>query len=303
MGGAHSRELELAQQQVSKLTTQLNAVNSKLRTGHNNLAAVAVHEAELKATKEALTTTELELQASSSQLQSMRAQVQETRTLEREVIDAKEEARLAKIAAREQKGSLSTVVAELTASKKELERVFGELKFAQQEGLALAGIRDDLSEAQRELAQQQKEAAEMSAQLLADASAEALRATGGDTAAHPVYGELLCDLGHKRLYKGDPATLWVGTTLWEKQRAFRQERAKLIAASKERSKVYGWPGSIAVIDGGGGGGGGGPSAGVGVGMLIDGQHRLGAAHLLSQKGALPPGLESMVVEVRNRRAA
>ena len=48
----------------------------------------------------------------------------------------------------------------------------------------------------------------------------------------PVFGELLGDFGHKRLYRASPLTLWTGTVLWDSQRAFRQERAADIADSR-----------------------------------------------------------------------
>ena len=82
-------------------------------------------------------------------------------------------------------------------------------------------------------------------------------------------------------------TLWAGTVMWERQRAFRQERAALIASAKAKSPLSGWPGSISIVETE-------PCTtdstdelvdrdGVStIGMLIDGQHRLGAAHLLSQ---------------------
>ena len=90
-------------------------------------------------------------------------------------------------------------------------------------------------------------AAEASVRLVAEASAALNDASGADLAGnHPVFGELLHDFGHKRIYLGSPTTLWAGTLLWERQRAFRQERASLIAQAKARSHERGWPGSISI---------------------------------------------------------
>ena len=142
-----------------------------------------------------------------------------------------------------------------------------------------------------------------SAELVAEANA-AIIADASDS--HPVFGQLLADFGHKRLYRGAPNTLWAGTLLWERQRAFRQERANVIATAKAKSRASGWPGAIVVVESGHSNGSAsmdsadecdvGSAAGP-IGMLIDGQHRLGAAHLLSQRGKLDGALATMLVEV------
>ena len=75
---------------------------------------------------------------------------------------------------------------------------------------------------------------------VSDASA-ALIDAANEPHAHPVFGQLLHDFGHKRLYLGSPTTLWAGTLLWERQRAFRKERATLIAQAKGNSSARGWP--------------------------------------------------------------
>ena len=134
---------------------------------------------------------------------------------------------------------------------------------------------------------------------------------------HPVFGRLLYDYGHKRLYSASPTTLWAGTTMWHKQRAFRAARAELIAKAKLRSKVAGWPGAICVVESGvtsattsgndrGEVGGKTASPGevaphangmIATGMIVDGQHRLGAAHVLASQGKLTALLGQILVEV------
>lgn len=121
-------------------------------------------------------------------------------------------------------------------------------------------------------------------------------------APHPVFGRLLHDYGHKRLYSASPTTLWAGTTMWHKQRAFRAARAELIARAKARSGVCGWPGAICVVEtvpstvstesAGQAGGEVAPT-----GMIVDGQHRLGAAHVLAAQGKLNGLLGQILVEV------
>ena len=109
---------------------------------------------------------------------------------------------------------------ELRASRQELERVAGELKFAQQEQRSVSRMRTDLTSAQKELQAKENEMELRNAKLVAQAN-EAL--TMSRPLQHPVFGELLHDFGHKRLYRASPLTLWAGTLVWDRQRAFRQE--------------------------------------------------------------------------------
>jgi hypothetical protein len=85
--------------------------------------------------------------------------------------------------------------------------------------------------------------------------------------------------------------------MWHKQRAFRAARAELIAKAKARSGVAGWPGAICVVETP-------PSAELGAGnevfptgMIVDGQHRLGAAHVMASQGKLSGLLGQILVEV------
>lgn len=298
MGGASSRELEVAQSTVRRLTAELQKVKSRSDTVKLSEAGLAAAQKELR--KE-LATKQKELDASRSQLSDV---VEKVPKLEQSMQQAREDVRAARRAEQATSQQMSSLQAELRASKEELERVFGKLKFAETE--RLAGARGGGGSGEPGAAVAEKKAtAEASARLVAEASAALAAEVGGAAVgAHPVYGELLWDFGHKRLYLGRPATLWAGTVLWERQRAFRQERATLIAQAKARSSVGGWPGSIAVVERaeadsptGRSTEGAAAGAAAAVGMLIDGQHRLGAAHLLSQSGKLSEPLQTILVEV------
>ena len=345
MGGSSSRELEAAQHQVRKLTKELERATRKASLGGANVlkqqsaaqaAAVAAVEQRLQA----------ELQAKDKELKGVAAELPK---IKQEATLAKEKLQQAKQAQVRKETELTALQKELRASKEELEALFGKLKFSEAEGAAARKLKAELSEEKRALAMQQQAAAEESARAIADANAAILaeessiaqqqqQQYGGTEAAgaeavvvhHPVFGRLLHDYGHKRLYLGSPTTLWAGTVLWERQRAFRQERASLIATAKGRGQSRGWPGSISIVEmsdgaadgsdagagagkrgrgrpskasveeaatGEGGGEGGGGSGRPSLGMLIDGQHRLGAAHLLSQRGKLEGPLASILVEV------
>jgi hypothetical protein len=299
MGASSSRELEAAQTQVQRLTKELQRATAKLSSSDasTKLAAAASaktreREAELQ---RKLSAQQQELERTTSELRMTAADLPR---FKQEVAMAKEELRAARHAESHKGEQLSALQEELRASKVELERVFGRIKFAEQESSAIQKIRTGVDE-RTALAKQHALTVAEASSVLNDASE-----VGWST--HPVFGELLHDFGHKRLYLGSPSTLWAGTILWERQRAFRQERANLIATAKARSREVGWPGVVSIVEtstggetGTGTGTGTGADGGVApsLGMLIDGQHRLGAAHLLSQRGKLTGALERILVEV------
>uniref|UniRef100_A0A7S2J097 Uncharacterized protein n=1 Tax=Haptolina brevifila TaxID=156173 RepID=A0A7S2J097_9EUKA len=241
------------------------------------------------------------LESTTAELSALKGIKADLPRLKKEVATAKEEVRQGKMAELEHKTQITDLQQALRLSKQDLEEVFGKLKFAEQESASLGRLRSETSEDKRQLHAQQQAAAEASVRLVTEAS----EALGSDAGDHPIFGELLADLGYKRLYRGAPSTLWAGTLMWERQRAFRQSRASLIAASKARSPVQGWPGSITIVEQGpradaGAGGAESSESGVestSIGVLIDGQHRLGAAHLLAQRGKLEEALGTILVEV------
>lgn len=157
---------------------------------------------------------------------------------------------------------------ELARARDQLQQATGELKFR---ALSTGRGGGELGDAAR------------SAAYLVTETNQAL----SQSTDHAVYGALLSDFGYKKLYRADPCQLWTSTLLWERQRAFRDDRAAMIAKAKAASLVGGWPGSIAVVERGQNGG-----------IVVDGQHRLGAAWLLSQQQKImPKSLSEIVVEV------
>ena len=349
MGGSSSRELEAAQLQVRKLTRELEKVSRKVaqaapassalqaaaEKSAAEKAAAAAAAAEQKA-REELLAKDRELEMTAMKLKGMASELPKIKEVAQKNAQELESVKREKA---QKDSQLKTLKDELKASKEELEALFGKLKFAEAEGAAVRRLKAELSEKET-LVEQQRAAAEESARAIADANAAILaeqKESGVPTEAvhHPVFGQLLHDYGHKKLFLGSPTTLWAGTVLWERQRAFRQERAALIATAKGRSQS-GWPGSISIVemasgsdaaepravarwrktkgrgrksaaddDGSddGSNGGGSPASSL---MLIDGQHRLGAAHLLSARqlsgalghpGGYPPMEEANIKEL------
>jgi hypothetical protein len=95
---------------------------------------------------------------------------------------------------------------------------------------------------------------------------------------HPLLGELVADLGYKKLYLTNVKSLAL-TPVWKKQRILRPERAAQIATDKIATKLgSSLPGAITLyMDR--------KSKEIGI---IDGQHRAGALMLLAQKGISVP---------------
>lgn len=293
MGGASSKalaELESSQALVKKLTNDLQRANISLAAQSSKLDGAQKEAARLRDQAGQLQSARDEVRELNSSLSSARREAHDVPHL-------REALKKAQQADAERQAKSAALQAELKASKVELERVFGELKFAEQEKLSVGRLRADLTEAQRTLQAKSQEMEVLNARLVTDANAAL--AEQGKPLEHPVFGELLHDYGHKRLYRASPLTLWAGTLVWDRQRAFRQERAATIATAKAKSSVDGWPGSISVVetsDDPDANGGSAPADTV-LGAVIDGQHRLGAAHLLSQRGKLSAPLQDILVEV------
>lgn len=220
---------------------------------------------------------------------------------------AKRELAAAQHGASQQRGAAES--AELEEARRKLELLSGELKVGEQERLAVERLRGELKGARAAADDERREKERLNAQVIAAAN-QRLRPE-----EHPIFGALLHDHGFKRVYRASPLTVWAATPIWEKQRAFRTDRAEAIAAAKSLGRVEGWPGTISVceiLDGGGartsgaGTGGSPDEAGGGAGpegsdaaascFVIDGQHRLGAAHLLAKKGGLSASLEAITLE-------
>lgn len=91
---------------------------------------------------------------------------------------------------------------------------------------------------------------------------------------HPLLGELLSDVGYKKVYMTSVQAL-ARTPVWKKQRILRPERAALIADDKVRKGMqHSLPGVITLYQ---------DKFSKEVG-IIDGQHRAGALMILAQRG-------------------
>lgn len=85
---------------------------------------------------------------------------------------------------------------------------------------------------------------------------------------HPLLGPVVADLGYKRIYCVSSGKL--GTIpIWEKQRSYRNNRAKVMADEKEKSMHLGFPGIICLYE-----------DHKGRLSILDGQHRVGMMQVL-----------------------
>ena len=180
MGGGHSRELELAQQQVARLTKDLKKVSTELVFKESALAA-AIKKAPAPQADEQL----------KRQLAAAEAEAANYKQMTRDAPFLREQLQRAQRSGDEK---LQGAQSELLAAKRELERVTGELKFAHQEQRTLGRLQADLSTAQRELSAEHDRAERLSAKLVAEANAALLdESAAAEGSAHPVFGELLHD--------------------------------------------------------------------------------------------------------------
>lgn len=88
---------------------------------------------------------------------------------------------------------------------------------------------------------------------------------------HPILGDVLADFGYKRIHVISTKQL-AAIPIWEKQRVYRHDRAKLMSKDKLKSMDIGLPGVIALhesLDG--------------ELAIIDGQHRVGMLAILESK--------------------
>lgn len=93
---------------------------------------------------------------------------------------------------------------------------------------------------------------------------------------HPVLGELISDLGYKKVYLTNVRSLAMAP-VWKRQRILRPERSKLIAAEKIKNKLgSSISGTISFF----------LNKSTHEIGIIDGQHRAGALMLLAQKGKI-----------------
>ena len=150
-------------------------------------------------------------------------------------------------------------IAEAIAAYKAEEslRMADKIEEARKEGerAALARAEQDLILAQRkrafeewqrnlELAKQQQQEEQAAAAAEAEQQAEAEPAAGP---VHPVLGPVLSDLGYKRLHVV-PSSVLENVPVWERQRIFRYDRSKTMAADKAKTLHLGLPGIICLFE-------------------------------------------------------
>jgi hypothetical protein len=104
---------------------------------------------------------------------------------------------------------------------------------------------------------------------------------------HPVLGPCLLDLGYKRLHVVKAQSL-AAIPVWEKQRIYRHDRAKSMAADKLKTMHLGMPGVIGLYE-----------HSDGQLSILDGQHRVGMFTILEgmKKDSRTSFLDQIVVEV------
>lgn len=265
MGASASTELKTAEASMRKLQTELRAAQT------------------LAARKDVLltrTTAELEI-AEAAKISASSSANSRAEQLEKALRATRADAEVERIKYRE-------VLEELKKARDDLEKSTGELKFkALEKGSTRKQQQELLGDKNREatkLVVQANETLLQEEKLNAEEEDHLLSST--TTTDHGTFGKLLHDFGHKRIYMADPRQLWTGTLLWERQRAFRDDRASMIAKAKAASVVGGWPGTIVVVER--------PE----VSVVVDGQHRLGAAWILGEgKMHERMDLDKIVVEV------
>lgn len=103
---------------------------------------------------------------------------------------------------------------------------------------------------------------------------------------HPILGKLIVDLGYKRIYRASTSSL-ANIPVWEKQRVYRHDRAKLMVSDKMKSLDLGLPGVITIHE----------DAETGKLAILDGQHRIGMLSLLTKKDDAAHFIDSVLVEV------
>jgi hypothetical protein len=106
-----------------------------------------------------------------------------------------------------------------------------------------------------------KERAQKEAQAVATAKAD----------VHPILGPVVSDLGYKRIHLV-PAEKLAAIPVWKKQRIYRHDRAKVMAADKLKTLHLGLPGVICIHE-----------EENGKLSILDGQHRVGMMQLLQEK--------------------
>jgi len=110
--------------------------------------------------------------------------------------------------------------------------------------------------------------------------------TAVESESSPVLGDLVADLGYKKVYLTSVSAL-SRIPVWKKQRILRRERLQMIAESMKRWSSPYLPGIITLYEDS-------TSGDVGI---IDGQHRAGALRFLVDQGVWDQDAKNVVIEV------
>ena len=154
------------------------------------------------------------------------------------------------------------------------------------------------------------EATEAKARGLEAALAAAESAESQTVVSHELYGTMLRDFGYKKIYAMAAANLVskdkVG--IYDQQRAFREERAQVIAREKAKEAVFSLPGVVTLAEGTAAVRGKktkkkssllfGASTNTGA-HILDGQHRVGALEILLSQGVIAPDHDVLVEVFEN----
>ena len=95
--------------------------------------------------------------------------------------------------------------------------------------------------------------------------------TKNDAKVHPILGQQLANLSYKRIHLMSASTL-ASLPVYEKQRAYRHDRAQLMAKDKKKTLWMGIPGVISLME-----------DESGKLAILDGQHRVGMMALLKEE--------------------
>lgn len=104
------------------------------------------------------------------------------------------------------------------------------------------------------------------------------------TDSHPILGACVADLGTKRIYLATAKAL-ASVPVWNQQRIYRHDRAKIMAADKVKTSHLGLLGVIALYE----------DSSTGKLSIVDGQHRVGMMTILESNYGMT--IENVLVEV------
>ena len=245
--------------------------------------------------------SELEADALALRLRLANPDAAALETLRAEAADARAEAADARIARNAARDRADVATAALAAARSDALDEIRAATFAEFDATRATLARSvDEADALRDAlraAVARAEAAER-ALVAREASAKA----SSDAATHPTFGRLLRDFGYKRVFATPAGNLASKekVMVYDQQRAFREERAALIAAEKSKAPAFSLPGIISVAEGTAATRGGrrrtrddAPRRTV---SILDGQHRVGAIDILIREGRLSPE-DPVLVEV------